>query len=210
VVNDIRRYYRYASAAAVCIAAAGCGDATRASAPPTDAAPLERAAIAARTERAHGSLVRRTNQVAEGLSASATITPEGGWLSIPGAGLVVWFPKGAVDVDLVVTASVIHSSRIAYDFQPHGTVFNVPIYVAQLLSGTELDSPRSGKNRPSVYAGYLANGSADVSSDGIATFAEVFNAAYVGSGKQTLVVFQTSHFSGYAMASGRKGSESSE
>ena len=117
---------------------------------------------------------------------------------------MAYFPAGAVAQDLVVTATVLDGHRVAYDFQPHGTVFNTPIYIAQLLAGTELGPPGVAHKRPDVYGGYLANGALDLGMDGSATFAEVFHATYHGSGSNALVVFTTNHFSGYAMASGRK------
>jgi hypothetical protein len=153
---------------------------------------------------ARGAIVRRTIVLDHDYTASATITKkDGGYLWIEQAGLLLYFPKGAVVEDLVVTATAYAGNRVVYDFQPHGTMFNTPIYVVQGMRYTELNTPRSAKNRPEVWGGYLPNGLSDVSSDGTGSFSEIFAGQYSGKGNDSYGYFATTHFSGYAMASGR-------
>jgi hypothetical protein len=47
------------------------------------------------------------------------------------------------------------------------------------------------------------NGLLDVSDDGTGTFSETYNGDYYGKGNDALGYFATTHFSSYAMASGR-------
>jgi hypothetical protein len=183
---------------------AGCGD--RPATAPPEASELERADAPAMNSMyvARGYLVKRTFTLPNDTATTATITPEGGFLSFPEAGLLLYFPKGAVSETIQVTATALKGNRVAYDFQPHGITFNTPIYVAQELLRTELNTPRANKKRPDVWAGYLYNGTDDILTDGSANFTEVFDAFYYGKGSETLAVFTTTHFSGYAMASGRR------
>jgi hypothetical protein len=119
-------------------------------------------------------------------------------------------PMCAVTADLQVRATAHMGNKIVYDFQPHGTQFATPIYVAQLLLNTELHNSRARNKRPEIWGGYLAHGLEDVDVDGTGYFAEVFNGAYSGRGLETYAVFTTTHFSGYALASGRQSARDSD
>jgi hypothetical protein len=151
-----------------------------------------------------GMIVKRTTNVNEDIVATTTVTPEGGWLWMEDAGLFLYFTKGAVASDMVVTVTAYKGNRVIYSFEPHGTVFDAPVYVGQALLNTELNTPRSAKQRPPLWAGYLPNGIADVALDGTGSFSEAFDAFYYGKGNDAFGVFTIMHFSGYAMASGRR------
>jgi hypothetical protein len=198
------KLYRHTAVSAALLFAASCSDA------PTGVPPsqLERAGtIASKRDRsvASGEVIRRTFSFAEDVAMSATISPDGGVLAFPEAGLFLLFPPGAVSQTTVVTATAFKGSRVAYDFQPHGLTFATPIYIAQVLMDTELNTPRAMKKQQSVWAGYLSNGAEDLLPDGSANFAEVFDAFFHGSGSERLVVFSTTHFSGYCIATGVRG-----
>lgn len=188
----------------ICVALIGAcgGDRAGPTAPsaPVTLAPEHR--LAHSTALATGMIVKRTVTLTDDIAATTIVTKQGGWLEIPQAGLILYFPKGAVSSDLTVTATAYKGNKVVYGFEPHGTVFNTPVYVAQLLRNTELNTPRN-KNRATPWAGYLAAGLSDVGQDGTGYFAEVFNAQYFGKGNDTYAVFTTTHFSGYALASGR-------
>jgi hypothetical protein len=203
-VKHLRAVLRYAAGPALLIAVSSCGD--RSVSAPDGGLRHQRRAASSYDGMSvtRGTLVKRTFTIAHEISATATITPTGGMLSLPEAGLLLYFPEGAVSTPLTVTATALVGNRVAYNFEPHGTVFNTPIYVAQELLDTELNTPRARKQRPDVWAGYLANGAADILSDGSANFTEVFDAFYYGKGNDTYAIFTTAHFSGYAMASGRR------
>lgn len=188
------------------VGAAACSDST---APEQRMRAVDRSADTHLGAIAKGLVVKRTVTLAADEVGTTTVTPKGGWLFMPASGLVLYFPEGAVSSDLVVTATAYAGNRVVYDFQPHGTVFQRPIYVAQLLVATELNTPRAKNRRPDVWAGYLAHGLEDVTADGTGYFSEVFNGAYAGKGSETYALFTTTHFSGYALASGRRESANS-
>lgn len=196
--------FRYSLITLAALAIAGCSDGTNPAAPGTrmmlapDHMPQHTQTLAT------GMIVKRTITITSDLSTTATITPKGGWMEIPDAGLILYFPPNAVSSDLEVTATAHNGNKVVYSFEPHGTQFNTPIYVAQLLRYTELNTPRN-KNRAKPWAGYLADGLVDIAPDGTGYFAEVFSAQYYGKGNDTYAIFTTTHFSGYALASGRSG-----
>jgi hypothetical protein len=199
------RFNRYVAAAMAALLGASCSDSSTAPRPAATS-ELDRVVTttAAHTYIARGEIVKRTGNLHEDITATAAITPDGGSLSLPEAGLVLVFPRGAVSQTVQVTATALKGKRLVYDFQPHGLVFNTPIDVAQQLRGTELNATRAQKKRLDVWAGYLSRGTADILIDGSANFSETFDASYHGTGSETLAVFMTTHFSGYAMASGRR------
>ena len=170
------KLYRHVAVSTAMLLAASCSDA------PTAAPRLDQvdAVASAQDYVARGYLVKRTVTLGDDVSATTTITREGGYLTLPAAGLVLYFPKGAVSEAIEVTATALKGNRVVYDFQPHGITFATPIYVAQALLETELDTPRAQKKRPDVWAGYLYNGTADILSDGSANFTEVFDAFLYG------------------------------
>lgn len=200
------RFNRFVAVSIAALLGASCSDSSTApgSATTSELERVKSTAIAHHAYVARGALVKRTSSLAGDIMASATITPEGGSLAIPEAGLVLYFPGGAVSESVEVTATALKGNRVVYDFQPHGLVFHTPIYVAQQLLGTELNMPRSHKKRPELWAGYLARGTADITLDGRANFTETFDVSYYGKGSEAVAVFMTTHFSGYAMASGRR------
>jgi hypothetical protein len=199
------RFNRYVVVALAALLGASCSDSSTAPRPAATS-ELNRAVTTAlaHTYIARGEIVKRTGNLQDDITATASITPDGGSLSLPEAGLVLIFPRGAVSETVEVTATALKGKRLVYDFQPHGLVFATPIYVAQQLRGTELNAQRAQKKGLDVWAGYLSRGTSDILVDGSANFSETFNATYYGTGTETLVVFMTTHFSGYAMASGRR------
>jgi hypothetical protein len=198
---NVRMLYRHAATSAVFIAATGCGDGPTAIEPNLQ---LTQTSAAARNGVKPSALVKRNGSLKSNVSASAEVTPEGGFVALPQAGLFLYIPPGALSQTTVITATALKGNRIAYDFQPHGLTFNTPVYIAQATQDTELDTSNDTKKRPDVWGGYLRRGSADILPDGRATFSEVFDAFYQGTGNETLVIFGTSHFSGYGLVSGMK------
>jgi hypothetical protein len=190
-------------------AATACGDAALVTAPGTDSGPLTLPPTFDTTPvqtLSRGMIVKRTDALSEDISVTQTITPDGGWISIPQAGLYMYFSRGAVSVPLEVTATAHKGNRVVYSFEPHGTRFAAPVYLAQLLRYTELNTPRNRKQQDPWY-GYMPDGLADVNDDGSGSFAEIFNAEYYGKGNETYALGNTVHFSGYELAYGRRDTE---
>jgi hypothetical protein len=71
-------------------------------------------------------------------TASAVIGRAGGVLRIPsGARLVV--PAGAVSANVTFRVTEVAGSMVAYDFEPHGITFAVPLTLEQPINGTNFD-----------------------------------------------------------------------
>jgi hypothetical protein len=182
----------------IAAAAVSCGERTGPFAPALTR--LDVPVSAARAE-SKAKVIKRSKALATDVVATATITPSGGTLSIPEAGLLVVFPRGAVTRNLVVTATANRGKEVVYSFEPHGTKFDQPIAIAQLSSLTTYEK-KEGETQPDVHGGYLLQGPSDIDALGFATFSETFPAAFADGGGVTYVYFFTSHFSSYAMASG--------
>ena len=196
------KLHRYVAVSAALFVATSCSDGSGIADP---ISPLTRTDAVASARGNHGKrehVLKRESRLRDAVSASATITPEGGVLQLPEAGLLMYFPPGAVARTTVVSAKARRGNHVVYDFQPHGLTFSTPIYVAQSLAYTELSSARARAKRPYVSGAYLSNGEADLFADGSATLAEIFDTHYSGTDGEMLAVFATTHFSGYVFVSG--------
>jgi hypothetical protein len=80
--------------------------------------------------------VLRTKPLPAPITVSKTIGRAGGVLSIPAAGVSVVVPTGALNSDTKITMTARAGSLLAYDFEPHGVTFNVPLVFNQSLNGT--------------------------------------------------------------------------
>src|SRR5438552_6345658 len=156
------------------VAMSACGERTGPSEPTL--ARLETSPAAAKSE-SQAKIVKRSKALKGDLLATTTVTPGGGTLAIPDAGLLVVFPRGAVSKNLVVTVKAHSGKDVVYSFDPHGTRFNQPIAIAQLLSLTTY-AKKNGETRPEIHGGYLPNGPKDVDAAGVGAFSESFHAEY--------------------------------
>jgi hypothetical protein len=82
--------------------------------------------------------VTRSTALAKDISVSAVIGKNGGTLSIPDAGLTLVVPPGAVKSNTTFTATALAGRLVAYEFEPHGTTFAVPLQFSQDLTKTNL------------------------------------------------------------------------
>jgi hypothetical protein len=197
------KLHRHAAVCAALILATSCSDVTS---PTEPVATMQRTGAVASQRESHssqGDVLKRAGRIAEGLARSATIGPDGGFLVLREAGLLVVVPRGALSETTVITATALDGKSIVYDFQPHGLTFATPIFVVQTVSNTELAHK---KKRPDVWGAYLDHGTDDLLADGSGLFAEIFPAYYSGTGNTALLIFTTTHFSGYAMGSGMRPS----
>lgn len=162
-------------------------------------------------ERGRGrfGLMLRTTRLARSVETSGWIYPnvaEAQSLSIGSAGLTLVFPPGAVSEPLHVTIVANAGRLITYEFLPHGVTFNVPVEVRQELR--ETTAWRNNALTSNFVGGYLARGLADIDAvTGTGALSELFPVVYRhGTGPTAagapVATFQTSHFSGYTLASG--------
>src|SRR5581483_2669690 len=137
--------------------------------------------------------LQRTKPLTSNVTASATIGVLGGVLSIPSAGIVVVVPPAAVLSPIKMSVTALAGSNVAYQFEPHGTKFLVPLVVTQNLTNTQAASGLVSLNQ--LFVGYFPD------NNNILNVSELLN-LNVNLLNMT-AVFTVTHFSGYIIASGR-------
>ena len=115
---------------------AGCARDATAPLSPTGATPPEPPSALFGLQPVRG--VTRSTPLATDISVSAVIGKQGGTITIPEAGLTLVVPPNAVSSDVKFTATALAGRAVAYDFQPHGTKFAVPLRFQQDLRKTSL------------------------------------------------------------------------
>ena len=143
--------------------------------------------------------LERQKALKEDVSASAVIGAEGGVLTLPATGLRLVVPAGAVSRPTPFRATAIAGRLVAYDFEPAGSTFPVPLRVEQDLSFLKRRADASP-----VVAGYFPSRT-DLDQDLLAgRVAEVIST----SPSATTVSFPVWHFSGYVVGWGFRGDDS--
>ncbi|MGV3710712.1 MAG: hypothetical protein ACO1Q7_17955 [Gemmatimonas sp.] len=136
------------------------------------------------------------------ITRTFTVTRKnGGKIEIEETGLRVDVPSGAIVNDtLTITVTALSGKSIAYDFQPHGTVFRKPLAFRQDLEGTSWD--KSGF-KGTINGGYFKDTRQINLLSGLAILDELFPVEI----KTHEARFNINHFSGYMVSGGRKGSD---
>src|SRR5215467_12867711 len=80
--------------------------------------------------------VLRTTPLASDITVSQTIGPLGGTIAIPAAGLTLVVPPLAVSRSTNFAITARKGSYVAYDMEPHGTKFLLPLVATQSLVNT--------------------------------------------------------------------------
>jgi hypothetical protein len=194
----MNRYLKRAAALTLALVA-GC------SADTSSTAPLA-APVSARSNDLLGGLlgtvtgllsvrpIQRTTPLAAPITVVATIGAEGGYLSIPAAGVSVVVPAGALSSPTAITMTARAGSAIAYDFEPHGIVFAKPLVFTQSLRGTTA-SLLSGSLKLAYYSDpSLLSGATALVSELISGVGGVLTGTFSAPIR---------HFSGYLLACGR-------
>ena len=185
------------TSAIAAIAISGCASDATAPTAPAIAAP------SAPSQSLLGSLLSqpvtvtpllRNTPLPANVTASTIVGTLGGALSIPGAGLSIVIPPLAVAPGTRITVTALAGSKVAYEFQPHGIKFGLPLVATQNLRGTQAQS--GGLISPlSLFAGYFPDQTRPTS------ITELLN-VNVSLLNQTSI-FSIWHFSGYIIATGR-------
>jgi len=182
------------TAALAVAAAAGCsGDAATA---PTGLDPALRKEIV--NPPVLASILIRTRPILFLQKTSATIGPDGGSLSLPGAGLKVVIPAGALARNTRISVSAYPGLLVAYGFEPHGIRFQAPLSVTQDLTYT---LPLSLVGGTGYEGGYVADESTLDQNSAQALVDEFVPTSVASDGKSVSIA--VSHFSGYIIATGR-------
>jgi hypothetical protein len=149
------------------------------------------------------NVVTRNTPLASPVSVSKTIGALGGTISIPGAGLKVIVPPLSLISPKTITVTAIAGNQVAYEFEPHGTQFLVPLLVSQNLTGTS--AYNGGLLQLGLRGAYFANTSDLNPGAGTALVSELLGVALNLSAKTA--TFPVFHFSGYLVATGMNGSD---
>lgn len=130
---------------------------------------------------------------------SKTIDASGGVISMPGTGLTIVFPRGAVSAPIKITVTA-DEKYVAYKMEPSGTKFLKDVIVTQLLGLTKVGgSPL----RNPIFAAYIADDKLKLS--GKVPVLEIEPSTTVFSPRTGLPeaqVWVIRHFSRYMLASG--------
>ncbi|HET7463157.1 MAG TPA: hypothetical protein VFJ82_18025 [Longimicrobium sp.] len=137
-------------------------------------------------------VLQRVVPLGQGFSASATIGSAGGTLRIPAAGVTVTFPSGALAAPVNVSVTAVAGGNVAYQFEPHGLVFQKPVTVAQDLGLTEVVQSLLGAQ--GLEGAYFAD--ASQLGDGTVVAQEEIPARV--DLLRLRMTFPIQHFSGYA------------
>jgi hypothetical protein len=140
-------------------------------------------------------LVRRTTSLTSSVLTAVTIGTGGGKISVPGAGLLVTIPSGAVSQPLTISVTAVQGQYATFEFGPHGTTFNKPITVTLDLKTLALDA----STQPNLA--YFADSTHLDATTGQVQADELWAGKmdYPSKGKLT---FSIVHFSGYTVSGG--------
>lgn len=130
--------------------------------------------------------------------ASKVIGPGGGTFGIAN-GIQITVPKGAVSSATAFSVTRLPGPILAYDFQPHGTRFAVPLVVEHPTAGLDLSPLRNPTAK--LTAAYVPDLSLLNALSGTVTVSEL--QPTVVSLDKSAVRFSVWHFSGYVVAWGR-------
>jgi hypothetical protein len=140
------------------------------------------------------SVLQRGIPLLTDVSASATIGPEGGTITIPSTGFRLDVPKNAVLAPTTITVTAVAGTSVAYEFEPAGTVFNKRLIVTQDLSLTTILPAITGTS----FTGAYFRSRDELTSTGSALVHEL-EPTTVDLTSLT-VRFTVGHFSGYIVA----------
>ncbi|MGH9886116.1 MAG: hypothetical protein ACREBE_11340 [bacterium] len=138
--------------------------------------------------------LQRTSPLAANEQRTATIGILGGAITLPSSGLRIVVPPFALTSPTTITATGLAGSAVAYELEPHGMSFLVPLVAIQDLRGTQASA--GGLIDPLLlYVGYFP------SSSNITSVTELLdlNVNLLGQTSAALLW----HFSGYVWSSGR-------
>lgn len=139
------------------------------------------------------SVLQRGIPLLTDVSASATIGPEGGTITVPSTGFQLTVPKNAVFTPTTFTVTAVAGTNVAYEFEPAGAVFNKRLIASQDLSLTTILPAITGTSFTGAYFR-----SRNELSSGTALVHEL-EPTTVDLGNLT-VQFTIGHFSGYIVA----------
>lgn len=202
----VRRLITPATLAVAVLVAACRGDNSSTGLRSPEQASLTRALTAAQQGTLAHGLVWTTPRTARA-SVTKVIGSAGGTIELAATGFELRVPRGALTANVTFTVTVLAGNVVAYDFQPHGTVFNVPLTFVQNLALTNLGGIGLPNNYvPHWEGGYFADSLSINQNTGVTAITEFIAASsdFVFSNRHHgQVSFPIRHFSGYIISVGR-------
>jgi hypothetical protein len=202
-MNSIRKALATLALATLAVATFSCADSTA----PSGASPnatqsvVPDAALGDALGLGLGRLVdttvtvlQRLTPLSDDITRTEVIDSDGGLIVIPRAGFLLYVPRGALDQPTTITVTAVQGSAIAYEFEPHGLVFNRRPFFVQDLGVTAAASRLLGTG----FTGAYFESRDEISPIGSAAVHELLPTR-VGLFSQT-VLFPIKHFSGYLVA----------
>ena len=147
-------------------------------------------------------VLKRFKPLEANISVSAVIGRAGGSININAAGGKIDIPAGALDTNTTITMTALAGANVAYEFQPHGLTFKLPVKVQQTIAGTwAAEYPTLLKGMHGSYYNQASLDSTFV--DATKYFAKVseHQIGYVES-NASQIKFYIGHFSGYLVSCG--------
>ena len=136
-------------------------------------------------------MLPREVPLAASIQVTKLIGVEGGKIEIPEAGLKIHFPNGALTQATQITVTALAGSAVAYDFEPHGLVFQKPLIAVQAFKLT-------GLTLPLIQGGYFPDNSyLDVANLSARVKERMASEVVVLEKK---IKFNIPHFSGYLLS----------
>lgn len=193
----MRQTLRSLLAAVVALGLASCTDAP--SAPATSSAARWPAAGESLlgVDLGLATALTRTSALPADVVVKVRVDAAGGAFSVPGTGLRVVVPAGAVPGPTDITATALAGRAVAYEFEPHGITFAQPLQFTQELRGTNW----LGLPLLDFRAVYFADRSQVDASKALIGIDEVLPLSVDVLRQQ--VRFDVRHFSGYGVSTGR-------
>jgi len=141
-------------------------------------------------------VLQRITPLPSNITVTKVIGSGGGTISVPGAGLTVSVPSGAVPYPTTFTVTALAGRPVAYEFGPHGTQFAKPLTMTQDLRVSYL-TPEALQYLH-FHAGYFSSTTNLIDSLLRAVVSELLPATT--DADSMVVRFNVSHFSGYLVA----------
>lgn len=147
----------------------------------------------------------RTSAVAAPITRSVKFTKAvGGLIEIPETGFRLEVPANAIPRDtMTITVTALPGKSVAYEFQPHGTLFAKPLVFRQSLVATTWFGSLL---KPTLSGGYFKDKAQLDLPGGISLLNEILPLSILGNEAR----FNINHFSGYMVSSGRASYASDE
>lgn len=125
--------------ATITLAACGATDSTSPTPPAIQSAPTDASSNLLGTLLGAPQTItplKRNTPLAAPITVSKKIGILGGTIAIPQAGIAIVVPPLAVSSNKTITVTAMAGDNVAYEFEPHGLKFTLPLVVTQDVSKT--------------------------------------------------------------------------